>query len=188
MRRLILSLLAAVFLLSLSACSTPLTDQQRLTANGVHVYLSSDVFSGMETAYEKASGSAACEPFLLHAMEYQLDDLDGISIHGILLALRSDVLCDGQISDSTYLFIDLPSSTIYDDKALDFDSWRADFNGTCRNGYDALALVFDRYANYIHSSSGPMISENELCTVFTQEDISIISQALVEKADAAAKP
>jgi len=188
MRRIVFSLLAAVFLLSLSACSAPLTDQQRLAANGTFVYLSSDIFSGMEDAYEEARGGTACEPSILHAMEYRLDDLDGFSIHGILLTLRTDVLSDGKISDSTYLFIDLPSSTIYDDKALNFDTWKTDFGGTCRNGYDALALVFDRYAAYVQTGIGPMISDSESCTVFTQEDISIISQALIDKATAASNP
>jgi hypothetical protein len=101
MKRFILSLPAVALLFLLSSCSTPLTDQQRLTANGAYVYLSSDIFSQMETAYETASGNTACDPHILHAMEYRLDDLDGFSIHAILMALRTDVLCDGKTSDTT---------------------------------------------------------------------------------------
>jgi len=186
MKRLLLSFLAALSLLALSSCSTPLTDQQRLAANGTHVYLSSAIFSAMEEAYEKNSGTAPREPVILHAMEYQLNDLDGIAIHGILIALRSDIFHDGQISDSTYLFIDLPSSTIYDDKGLDLDSWRKNFSGTCQNSYDALSLVFDRYAVYVQSNSSPMISETERCTVFTQEEIAGIMQSLADRAAASA--
>jgi len=186
MKRIICIALALVLILAAFGCTKPEpiadpvpAEETVQLANDTAVdFLLSDTYVNAMEAFQVTTGSEARKPKVLHAMEYQTDDLYGFPVHVLLLRIEGDMFVRDGIYDATEVMVDLATGEVYDSLSLNIDEWSMSFNGDCKDEHDLRCYLLSRYYSYLYNNETQFCTEKETIIPLSEEQIAEINAGL----------
>lgn len=186
MKRIIAFGLVLLFALSLIGCTKPEpiadpvpAEEMVQLANDTAVdFLLADTYVNAMEAFQVTTGSEARKPKVLHAMEYQTDDLYGFPVHVLLLRVEGDMFVRNGIYDATEVMVDLTTGEVYDSLSMNIDEWSTSFNGDCKDEHDVRCYLLNRYFSYLHNNETQFCTEKETIIPLGEEQIAEINAGL----------
>lgn len=179
MKKFLALLLVTVLCISLAGCGgkdktpDPADYEFVITPQYVSELLSDYLSSESYLKGVEASGTNS-GALLEKAMEYHLADINGFSIDGIVLQLRSDVAYEDGVFSAPLVFIDLNTGEVSDNICAEFNEYINSYTSdiTC---YEQLRSVImnclfcndnpDESTIFHHYESKKLLTENEIASV-----------------------
>lgn len=156
----------------------PMTERAQLALDTVNRFLEEEGYAMMQ-AFKDVICADPGGPRVTHAMEYRLGNCDGNgnSSHLLLMNLQMNVAYGDGVNDNLQMILDLDTQTLYNSSRYDEAMVRA-CNGMPTNEEEFNMIAVNAYWNIAYADNDILMSDAEICEIFTEEEIAAINNHL----------